>query len=90
MYKPSKKWHPSFPILTALKCLILQYLYDLSDPALEDAFIDRLSFQWFTGITFDSEIPDYSTFRWFRERLIETGLLGSVFEEITRHLDANG
>lgn len=87
MYKRTTTGHPSVPIVTALKCLVLQYLYDLSDPALEDALIDRLSFQRFTGISFESEIPDYSTIWRFRERLIRTGLLDTVFDEINRQLN---
>lgn len=61
MYKDSRKSLPSIPIITALKCLFLQCLYNLSDPALDDALIDRLSFQRFAEITFDSDIPDYSS-----------------------------
>ena len=37
MYKDTNRGRPSLPIVFGLKCLILQYLYDLSDPALEDA-----------------------------------------------------
>ena len=84
MYKPSKRGKPSVPIIVALKCLIVQYLYDLSDPALEDALIDRLSFQRFAGITFDTEIPDYSTIWRFRDRLIKAGLLDTIFTEVLR------
>ncbi len=90
MYKPSKRGKPSVPIVVALKCLILQYLYDLSDPALEDALIDRLSFQRFAGITFDTEIPDYSTIWRFRDRLIKAGLLDTIFTEVLRQIDEKG
>jgi len=90
MYKPSKRGKPSVPIIVALKCLILQFLYDLSDPALEDALIDRLSFQRFTGITFDTEIPDYSTIWRFRARLIRAGLLDTIFNEVLRQIDEKG
>jgi IS5 family transposase len=90
MYKDSKKGKPSLPIVVALKCLIVQYLYDLSDPALEDALIDRLSFQRFAGITFDTEIPDYSTIWRFRDRLIKAGLHDRIFAEILRQIDEKG
>lgn len=50
MYKKSNRGRPTLPIEFSLKCLVLQYLYGLSDPALEDALIDRLSFQRFLGI----------------------------------------
>lgn len=90
MYKDSRKGHPSIPVVVALKCLILQYLYDLSDPALEDALIDRLSFQRFAGITFDDDIPDYSTIWRFRERLIKADLYEAIFAEIDRQIDRQG
>ena len=74
MYKDSKRGRPSIPIIVALKCLVLQYLYNLSDPALEDALIDRLSFQRFLNISFDTELPDFTTIWRFRERLIKADL----------------
>lgn len=90
MYKPSKKGKPSTPIIAALKCLVVQYLYNLSDPALEDSLIDRLSFQRFVGITFDTDIPDYSTIWRFRDRLIKAGLLDMIFSEILKQIDDKG
>lgn len=87
MYKDSRRGRPTLPILFSLKCLILQYLYDLSDPALEDALIDRLSFQRFLGISFDSEIPDFTTIWRFRDRLIKANLLDKIFDSILEQLD---
>jgi IS5 family transposase len=87
MYKDSKLGRPSLPIIFALKCLILQYLYNLSDPALEDALIDRFSFQRFLGISFDTEIPDFTTVWRFRERLIKAKLLDKIFEIVLKNLD---
>lgn len=88
MYKASRRGRPTVPIQFSLKCLILQYLYDLSDPALEDALIDRLSFQRFLGISFESEIPDFTTIWRFRERLNNSGLLDKVYEEILQQLES--
>jgi len=87
MYKDTNRGRPSFPIKFALKCLILQYLYNLSDPALEDALIDRLSFQRFLGISFDTDIPDFTTIWRFRERLIKAGFLNKIFKNVLRQLD---
>ena len=87
MYKDSTRGRPSLPIIFGLKCLILQYLYNLSDPALEDALIDRLSFQRFLGISFDTEIPDFTTIWRFRERLIKAGLLKKIFQNVLKQLD---
>ena len=87
MYKSSRRGRPTIPIQFSLKCLILQYLYNLSDPALEDALVDRLSFQRFLGISFESEIPDFTTIWRFRERLNKAGLLNNVFEAVVKQLD---
>jgi transposase, IS5 family len=59
----------------------------LSDPALEDALIDRQSFQRFWGIGFETDIPDFSTIWKFRERLIKNNLFDSIFEDILRQLE---
>ena len=87
MYKNSPKGRPTIPIEFSLKCLFLQYMYGLSDPALEDALIDRLSFQRFLGIGFDTEIPDFSTLWKFRERLIKNNMFDRIFEEILKQLE---
>ena len=50
---------PPIPIDWKVKMLFVQHLYNLSDPELEDQMIDRLSFQEFIGITFNTEIPDF-------------------------------
>ena len=87
MYKDTKRGRPSLPIIISLKCLVLQYLYNLSDPALEDALIDRLSFQRFLNISFDTELPDFTTIWRFRERLIKADLLDEIFTSILQQLD---
>lgn len=90
MYKDSRRGRPSIPIQFSLKCLILQYLYNLSDPALEDALIDRMSFQRFLKIGFDTDIPDFSTLWRFRERLSKAGLLDRVFTSVVEQLEKQG
>lgn len=87
MYKDSRRGRPSIPIQFSLKCLILQYLYNLSDPALEDALIDRMSFQRFLRIGFDTDIPDFSTLWRFRKRLSKAGLLDQVFNSVVEQLE---
>ena len=69
-----------------MKCLVIQYLYDLSDSALEDTLIDRLSFQRFIGLNFENEIPDYSTVWSLRERLIKVGLLDIILKRLKSSL----
>jgi IS5 family transposase len=87
MYKVSRRGRPTIPIEFSLKCLILQYLYNLSDPALEDSLVDRLSFQRFLGISFETDIPDFTTIWRFRERLSKSGLLDRVFNAVVEQLE---
>ena len=46
-----------------------------------------MSFQRFLGISFDDEIPDFTTIWRFRERLIKANLLDSIFENVLKQLD---
>ncbi|GEM_PF-5869695 len=38
-------------------CMLLQYLYGLSDPRLEEVIADRRSFQFFLGLVSADAIP---------------------------------
>jgi IS5 family transposase len=88
MFKKSKRGRPTTPIIFSLKCLFIQFLYGLSEPALEDALIDRLSFQRFLGISFDNEIPDFTTIWRFKARLIKHKLYDQIFEIIMKQLES--
>ena len=61
LHKSSGRGRPIIPIEYMIKILFLQYLYNLSDPAMEDALIDRLSFQRFVGLSFSGEVLDFTT-----------------------------
>lgn len=84
------KGEPSFPALMMFKVLLLQRWYGLSDPAMEAALFDRLSFQRFAGLSLEDETPDHSTIWRFRERLTKDGLMERLFAELSRQLDARG
>lgn len=73
-----------------IRGLVLQYLYQLSDPQLEDQLIDRFSFRRFVGLPLDQSVPDFTTFWRFREALAEEELLSELFAEINRQLEAKG
>jgi transposase, IS5 family len=70
VFKDTKRGRPTTPVVFSIKSLFLQFLYNLSDPGLEDALTDRLSFQRFVGLGFDEEAPDFTTIWRFRERLV--------------------
>ena len=87
LFKKSKRGRPSIPIEYSLKCLFLQFLYSLSDPGLEDALIDRLSFQRFLGVNAEEELPDFTTIWRFRERLVKAKLHDEIFEMLLHQLE---
>src|SRR5471030_2864111 len=58
---------PGYPSLLMFKALLLQRWYALSDPALEEALKDRLSFRRFVGLPLSEAIPDHATLWRFRE-----------------------
>lgn len=81
---------PGYPVGVLLRALLLQQWYSLSDPELEEALADRLSFRRFVGLALDEAVPDHSTLWRFREALGRTGLAEQVFGEINRQLATKG
>jgi len=79
-----------YPPLCMVKALLLAQWHDLSDPGLEDALADRLSFRRFCGFPLDEETPDETSFVRFRGRLRDLGLYEKLFAEVNRQLEAKG
>ena len=79
---------PSWPPLLLVKALLLQQWYGLSDPGLEEALGDRLSFRTFVGLSLDEGTPDHSVLSRFRKTLRQHALGERIFVEIERQLDA--
>jgi IS5 family transposase len=88
--RTAAKGEPSYPPLMMFKVLLLQRWHGLSDPAMETALYDRLSFQRFAGLSLEDETPDHSTIWRFREKLGQDGLIERLMQELTRQLDARG
>lgn len=66
-----------------IKCLFLQFSYDLSDRALEDRLRYDISFKWFCGISLDGDSPDHTFFTRIRKAL-GTKRIGQVFKNIVQ------
>lgn len=81
---------PGYSPLLMFKALLLQQWYSLSDPGLEEALIDRLSFRRFVGLALGDASPDHSTISRFRTALVAQGLSEAVFEVINLQIDAKG
>ena len=81
---------PGYPALALFKALLLQQFYGLSDPQLEEALADRLSFRHFLGLSLTDSVPDHSTIWRFREQLAKSGLAERAFALITGQIEQSG
>jgi transposase, IS5 family len=81
---------PGYSALVMFKALLLQQMYGLSDPQLEEALADRLSFRRFLGLSLSERTPDHTTIWRFREDLIRSGLAERAFTLITEQIAQAG
>jgi IS5 family transposase len=72
------------------KALLLQQWYGLSDPGLEEALSDRVSFRRFCGLSLEEPTPDETTLCRFRLSLAHRNLGDALFAEVSCQLDAQG
>lgn len=49
-----------YGLVVALKCLFLQFYYDLSDRELEEQLRYNIAYRWFCGFKLDDNTPDHS------------------------------
>lgn len=84
------KGEAAYPPLMMFKVLLLQRWYGLSDPQMEEALFDRMSFLGFVGLSTEDETPDHTTIWRFRQRLAEGELLDRLFAELSRQLGEHG
>jgi IS5 family transposase len=89
LYHP-KMGRPSHPPVMMFKALLLQQWYDLSDPGLEEAICDRLSFQCFWGLSLSDPVPDETRICRFRNTLAEANLGERLFAMLEEQLQAQG
>jgi len=82
---------PPYGLERMLRIYFLQQWFNLSDPGVEEALYDSATMREFVGIDLGREpAPDETTICRFRH-LLETHDLGRrLFEEVHRHLEANG
>ncbi len=81
---------PGYPPLLMVQALLLQQWYGLSDPQLEEALGDRLSFRRFVGLSLEDATPDHSTISRFRQALEVQELSAPLFTELAAQRDAQG
>lgn len=79
---------PSYDSLKMFKILLLQRLYDLSDPEMEHQLYDRLSFRSFCGFKMADALPDETTICRFRSSLL--GKSDDLFNVVLDQMDQQG
>jgi IS5 family transposase len=89
LYHPTQG-RPSHPPLVMFKALLLQQWYNLSDPGLEEAIRDRLSFQRFLGLSLTDPVPDETRICRFRNLLAQKGLTERLSARLAEQLQAQG
>lgn len=89
LYHPTQG-RPSHPPLMMFKALLLQQWYSLSDPGLEEAICDRLSFQRFLGLSLTDPVPDETRICRFRNMLAQAELGERLLALLEEQLQAQG
>jgi len=82
----SETGRPSIDPELLLRILLVGYLYGItSERKLVEELRMHLAWRWFTGLSFDQEIPHHSTFSKNRHgRFQESKLFEELFEQIVR------
>jgi len=88
-------YHPtqgrrSHPPVMMFKALLLAQWYSLSDPGLEEAICDRLSFLRFLGLSLNDPVPDETRICRFRNKLAEANLGERLFAMLAVQLQDKG
>jgi IS5 family transposase len=86
----SQGGRPACRVGVLLRIMILQHLYGLSDPQVEEQIKDRLSFQKFVQLDSHEAVPDETTICRFRQRLIECNLHEGLLGLLNSQLEAKG
>ncbi len=81
--------YKGYGVLRLFKCLLLQFIEDLSDRELERYLSDSNAAKWFCGFDLTESNPDYSVFSKLRSK-IGTNLLSRIFTEFRDQLRSQG
>jgi transposase len=88
----SETGRPSIDPERLLRILLIGYLYGVtSERKLIEELRMHLAWRWFTGLTFDQEVPHHSTFSKNRHgRFQESGIFKELFEVIVERCVESG
>jgi IS5 family transposase len=75
-----------FSLLVIVRCFLLQSIYGLSDPRLEEEIADRRSFQIFLELNSGDSIPDETTICRYRTLFAKHNLDKVLFDSFNKQL----
>jgi IS5 family transposase len=81
--------YKGYGINRLFKCLVLQFLEDLSDRELERFIQENVACKWFCGFALNETTPDHTVFGRIRSR-IGTSRLSKIFSSLRDQLKAQG
>jgi len=81
--------YKGYGILRLFKCLLLQFLENLSDRELERYLQENTAAKWFCGFSLREETPDHSVFSKVRQK-IGTNRLSKIFIHFREQLKRQG
>ena len=89
-YSKGKVGRKPYPLSVMLRIHVMQLLYNLSDPALEDALYEIESMRRFAGLRLSDNLPDETTILNFRHFLERNKFGQRLFDTIQKHLASQG
>jgi len=81
--------YKGYGLLRLFKCLLLQFMEDLSDRELMRFIQENNAAKWFCGFSLAEQTPDFTVFTKVRTR-IGTTLLSKIFADLRAQLKAAG
>jgi hypothetical protein len=81
--------YKGYGVLRLFKCLLLQFMEDMSDRELERYLADSAAGKWFCDFALTEATPDHSVFSKIRKK-IGTNLLSKIFATFRDQLRAAG
>ena len=89
-YSKGKVGRKPYPLPVMLRIHVMQLLYNLSDPAMEDALYEIESMRRFAGLRMSDNLPDETTILNFRHFLERHKFGQRLFDTIQSHLESQG
>lgn len=81
--------HKGYGLLKLFKCLLLQFMEDVSDRELERLLQENTAAKWFCNFSLAEATPDHSVFSRIRKK-IGTNKLSQIFADLRSQLKSHG